>query len=103
MALPPLSFAFADSTAVNPATGFLGGGFVFAPTRQLGGSGNRLENTQSPTASVTPTATATPHADSRFGFGPAGASPAPAASMSSLILPAVIIGAALVFAAALRK
>ncbi len=45
MAFPPLNFAFSDATAVAPASGFLGGGFVFSPVRQLGGSGNRLDNT----------------------------------------------------------
>lgn len=98
--LPNLSFADASSLAMNPATGFAAGGFVFGGARQLGGTGNRLDSQQTPTATASPVVSPSlPNADGPLGFsGGAAVSAAP-----SILVPAAILGGALLLAAILLR
>jgi hypothetical protein len=120
--LPPLNLSFADATsqAANPLAGLLSGGFVVSKNQQFGGRGGTQSSSATPTTSLTPTLTAntgadatartapsitspvTPYADGGFGYT---GQPAPAATLggNSLVLPAAILGAALLLGFVLLK
>lgn len=108
----PLSFSASDSSsqAVNPFAGLLSGGFTFGTQKQYGGSGNSQDNTAKPTATLSPQISnglptgggVTPFADGLLGFGGGSAASSGSASMS-LLLPAALLGGAILIAVALRK
>ena len=111
--LPNLSLSLADqsTTAVNPLAGLLSGGFTFAPVNSFGGRGNAVTSTPTTTATQTPTLAPTiapaavssplaPYADSMNGVRSDAAF---VSGGSSLVLPLVILGGAVLIALALRK